>query len=138
MAKKRSSEDLDKQVIFETPIANLKGERLELIKQQYDRCGTAVLQYNSNPDAAHSSAAHSSFLLLLNMIPGGKGGKIRHRIYDKYLALHEKRLSEAESKTKERLTHAEKLRILIEVDIEMAGLITDNIDMYIGLQGDIH
>jgi len=124
MVKKRSSKDLDSQVVFETPIANLKGGWLELIKQQYINCGNALLNNPDNPNTFHFS-----FLLLLNMLPGGKRGKIRHEIYNEFLALREKRLNEAGT----NLSVAERQKILQEVDLEMIGKITDNVDMYIGI-----
>lgn len=117
---------MDGKVVFESPVANLKGGWLELIKTQYLNCGNALLQEGNG----NSEIYHYSFLFLLNMLPGGKKGEKRHRVYDIYKKLQKERFKEAGK----NLSNDEKARIRQEIEIEMAGYITDFIDQYIGIQ----
>ena len=80
---------MDGKVVFESPVANLKGGWLELIKTQYLNCGNALLQEGNG----NSEIYHYSFLFLLNMLPGGKKGEKRHRVYDIYKKLQKERFN---------------------------------------------
>ena len=117
---------MDSKVVFESPVANLKGGWLELVKTQYLNCGNALLQQEDG----NTEKFHFSFLFLLNMLPGGKNSKKRHRVYDIY-----KRLQKERFKTLgDNLTNQQKAKIQQEIEIEMIGHITDYVDQYIGIQ----
>ena len=121
----KKQKDMDARIVFESPMSNLKGNWLELIKTQLLACSNAVLQ--SVPQ--QSETFHYSFLLLLNLIPGGADGKDRHRIYEAYAT----RLDEREKEEK-NLTNEKKLRIRQETEMEIIGEIVDYVDRFLGIR----
>ena len=127
---RKSGNDPDGKVVFEAPLGNLKGGWLELIKTQYINCGNALLQQEDG----NADRFHFSFLFLLNMLPGGKTGKKRHRVYEAYKNLLETRLKEAEKEAGNDLTNEQKSRVRQEIELETLGHITDFVDTYIGIQ----
>ena len=128
--QRKSSGDPDGKVVFEAPLGNLKGGWLELIKTQYINCGNALLQQEDG----NADSFHFSFLLLLNMLPGGKKGKKRHQVYEEYKKLLKIRLEEAETEVGGVLTNEQKMRVRQEIEMETLGYITDFVDKYIGIQ----
>ena len=76
----KTVKDMDSKVVFESPVANLKGGWLELVKTQYLNCGNSLLQ----EDNGGGNKYHYSFLFLLNLLPGEKK---RHKLYDIYIKL---------------------------------------------------
>lgn len=125
MVKTGKSKDMDSKVVFEAPVANLKGGWLELIKTQYINCGNAILQEGDG----NNNAFHFSFLLLLNLLPGGVKGQKRHRLYELYKKIESKRISEAGGNPSD----TEKAHIRQEIELEIMGHITDYVDQYIGI-----
>ena len=118
----KTAKDMDSKVVFESPVANLKGGWLELVKMQYLNCGNALLQ-EDNGDA---NKYHYSFLFLLSLLPGETK---RHKLYEIYEKLKKGRLEGGG-----KLSNAEKAEIRQEIEIEMVGHFTDYIDKYIGIQ----
>lgn len=114
---------MDSKVVFESPVANLKGGWLELVKTQYLNCGNALLQ----GDNENNNTYHYSFLFLLNLLPGETK---RHKLYEIYKKLQEERFKNAGKD----ISNEEKVEIRQEIEIEMVGYITDYIDKYIGIQ----
>ena len=114
---------MDSKVVFESPVANLKGGWLELVKTQYLNCGNALLQ----EDNGNSNKYHYSFLFLLNLLPGETK---RHKLYEIYKNLQEERFKNVSKD----ISNVEKAEIRQEIEIEMVGYITDYIDKYIGIQ----
>ena len=123
---KKTGSDPDGKVVFEAPLANLKGGWLELIKTQIINCSNAILQQEDGK----TEKFHFSFLLLLNLLPGGKDGKKRHRVYDMHTARLKKRLEEGGG----NLTNAQQTQIRQESEMQTLGEITDFVDKYIGIQ----
>ena len=119
----KTAKDMDSKVVFESPVANLKGGWLELVKTQYLNCGNALLQ----EDNGNTNKYHYSFLFLLNLLPGETK---RHKLYEIYKKLQEDRFKKAGKD----ISNAEKAEIRQEIEIEMVGYITDYIDKYIGIQ----
>lgn len=119
----KTAKDMDSKVVFESPVANLKGGWLELVKTQYLNCGNSLLQ----EDNGNSNKYHYSFLFLLNLLPGEKK---RHKLYEIYKKLQEERFKKASK----NISNVEKAEIRQEIEIEMVGHITDYIDKYIGIQ----
>ena len=128
--QRKSSGDPDGKVVFEAPLGNLKGGWLELIKTQYINCGNALLQQEDG----NADSFHFSFLLLLNMLPGGRVGKERHQVYEVHKNLLKIRLEEAEKEVGGVLTNEQKMRVRQEIELETLGHITDFIDQYIGIR----
>ena len=126
MVKTSKSKDMDSKVVFEAPVANLKGGWLELVKTQYLNCGNAILQEGNG----NNNAFHFSFLLLLNLLPGGEGGQKRHRLYELYKKIEAKRIKEVGGNPSD----AQKAHIRQEIELEIVGHITDYVDHYIGIQ----
>ena len=77
----KTAKDMDSKVVFESPVANLKGGWLELVKTQYLNCGNALLQQEDG----NTEKFHFSFLFLLNMLPGGKNSKKFHNVYNAHI-----------------------------------------------------
>lgn len=123
----KTAKDMDSKVVFESPVANLKGGWLELVKTQYLNCGNAILQEGDG----NSEKFHYSFLFLLNLLPGGVTGKKRHVVYEIYKKLLKERFKGLEGGD---ISNKEKARIRQEIELEMVGHITDYIDKYIGIQ----
>ena len=123
----KTAKDMDTKVVFESPVANLKGGWLELVKTQYLNCGNAILQEGDG----NSERFHYSFLFLLNLLPGGVTGKKRHKVYEIYKKLLKERFDGLEGGD---ISNKEKAKIRQEIEIEMVGHITDYIDKYIGIQ----
>lgn len=119
----KTAKDMDSKVVFESPIANLKGGWLELVKTQYLNCGNSLLQ----EDNGNSNKYHYSFLFLLNLLPGEKK---RHKLYEIYKKLQKERFKD----TDKNISNDERMKIRQEIEIEMVGYITDYVDKYIGIQ----
>ena len=120
---------MDSKVVFEAPLAHLKGGWLELIKTQYINCSNAVLQ----EEDGHAQKFHYSFLLLLNLLPGGNDGKDRHRVYEAYQKRFETRVEEEKNENGKNVPNDVLRRIRQEVELEIMGHITDFVDKYIGI-----
>ena len=119
----KTAKDMDSKVVFESPVANLKGGWLELVKTQYLNCGNALLQ----EDNGNGNKYHFSFLFLLNLLPGETK---RHKLYKIYKKLQEDRFKGVAKDT----SNAKKAEMRQEIEIEMVGYITDYVDKYVGIQ----
>ncbi|MBK5190400.1 MAG: hypothetical protein JJE19_02755 [Methanosarcinales archaeon] len=126
---RKSSSDPDAKVVFEAPLSNLKGQWLQLLQTVILNCSNVIVQ-----DGAESDRFHYSFLLLLNLLPGGKGGKDRHLIFEAHKKILEERMDAAEEEAHGHLAMHDRRRIRQEVELETIGSISDYIDENIGIK----
>ena len=127
--QRKNSGDLDGKVIFESPLSNLKGNWLSLLQTVILNCSNVIVQ-----DGAESDRFHYSFLLLLNLLPGGKDGKDRHLIFEAHKKILDERMDAAEEEAHGHLAMHDRRRIRQEVELETIGSITDYIDENIGIK----
>lgn len=136
------SEEEGGTIIFEGASANLKGGWLELIIRGLIIHTTAIMGMDSDVDGMK---AHYIFLKTINLLPQKTGPRATHsreKLYDNYVKLLERRMTEA-SRDEENpeqyleLNDADKSRVRMEVELEMIGHLTDYVQKYIGIEEEL-
>lgn len=124
--KKNAQKEMDAQIIFESPLSNMKGNWLGLMQSQYLNCGQALLQDNGNSRVAFES----SVLFLISLIPN----KERR---DEILQYREDEIEAAIKKAKkennETFSNSDKNDITHRINIKIGGLVSDYVDTFLGI-----